>query len=143
VTRHARAAGGARGAALVEVIVGAVVLALLALAAAGVSAGGAGVLRRGVVQSLQASVLLRALEAARAGQPVPASIEGFSVATRSAAVVPWTDVRVSQFSANPSCQGACSVPLDAVASLDRVVVSVSAGQGEARALDGATFTAPR
>jgi type II secretory pathway pseudopilin PulG len=142
-TRRVKVARGARGAALVEVIVGAVILAIVALAASSATAGGAGLLRRGFVQSLQASVLLRALEAARARQPVPSSIEGFSVAASSAAVVPWADAWVSNWSLNPSCQGACTIPFDALGSLNRVAVSVSGSQREAITVYGVTFTAPQ
>ena len=131
-----------RGTALVEVIIGAVILAIVALMAVSTTAGGADMMLRGSLQSLEASALLRALETARARQPMPSSIDSFSVSSRSNAVVPWRDAWVQWWNLNPYCQGSCTIPFDALRSLSRVEAIVSGSQREAITIYGVTFTAP-
>lgn len=130
-----------RGAALVEAVLSAVILAVIAVAALSVTSGAAGLLMRGAVQTREVAVLRRALDAARAGQPIPSSIEGFSVSTRSSQVRPWNDAWVVRYSTNPSCQGSCGMPFDAVGQVSRVAVTVGGSRPEAASLAGVTFTA--
>lgn len=131
-----------RGSAIVEVLVAAVVLMLTAGAALAATSGGIGLIARGRTQSLEATVLLRALELARTRQSVPGAIEGFTVSTTSRALVNGSDVSLSRVVVNGSCQGTCGAPMSAVTSLNRVDVTVSGTAPEALLIRGAVFTRP-
>lgn len=130
------------GAALVEALAGAAILALLAVAAVGPIAGGVGLLQRGAERSQQASVLLRSLERARSGQPVPPSLDGFPLESSARGVVPGQDLSVAQSGASSSCQGACTLPIDTLGQLAVVTVTVHPRVPGGTALAGATWTAP-
>lgn len=139
---HPTAPAAIRGAAIIEVVVGAVILAVVALMALQATAGGTGLLLRGSMNALQSSVLLRALELSRANQSVPASLDGLMISRQVRRVNLGRDASIAAWGTNPYCQGSCVVPLTAIDALDRAEVTVTSSAREGTTLVGVTFTAP-